>query len=444
MKKLFIGLILISLCLSNFSLFVSAQEIELQKRNMYYTNIVLDSVNKEKVNSPTTDFELPANDPLVLNQKILKELEAESKLGEKYPSYFSGTYVNESGEFVVLLKENNKENQNHINNIVNGEFLKIKEAMYSYNELYNLKSQVFDTIITLKKNMNANCEDLNAVLKDCVGVGILDDKNIVAVDILNLTQDKIDIFKEYIIDSPMLTFQSSKTVIESNSDEETFYPGQCVYNGTRGGTSCSIGFRAWKLKEDGTYAYGFVTAGHAAAVGDEMLWAPILTPEAVIGTVICSQTSGSVDAAFVEFYNDLTTYSLAEYAYYTDDDGNSSSTRDKISKNTYFTSIPVGHDVLKNGKATFRTSGEVKSSSYDATYGDNDEYNITDMIQANYKSDNGDSGGIVYALYEENAPHYLLLGIHAAANRNQFLGIYRRTYCVKIQNIKNAFDIHIH
>lgn len=442
MKKFFISLILTGICLSNFSLFASAQEIEHEKRNSYYTDIVFDSIEKEKTDPSVADIDLPSNDPIVLNQKILEELEKETEFGEKYPSYFSGTYLNNSGEFVVLLKDSSLDNREHIKDIVNGESLKFEKATYSYDELYDLKCQISDTIIQLKKNTKSNCEEVNSILKDCVGVGIIDDKNIVAVDILNLTQDKVVIFKKYIMDSPMITFQSSDAIIESNSNDQTFYQGQCIYNGTSGG-SCSIGFRAWKLKEDGTYAYGFVTAGHAGDVGDDMLWAPIADPSTVIGTVVCSQISGSVDAAFVEFYYGMATYTLDEYAYYTNDDGGTSSTKDKISKNTYFVSIPVGYEVFKNGKTTYRTSGTVKSSSYDTTYGDEDYY-ITDMIQTNYKSDNGDSGGIVYALYEENAPHYLLLGIHVASNSFHIGAINRRAYCVKIKNIMNDLDVHLH
>ena len=85
---------------------------------------------------------------------------------------------------------------------------------------------------------------------------------------------------------------------------------------------------------------------------------------------------------------------------------------------------------------TYRTTGKVKSSSYDST--DENGITITDCIMANYKAKPGDSGGIVYAEYTTG--DYLLAGIHKGSNE-AVLAWNRISVIVKAINIRSELGV---
>ena len=107
-----------------------------------------------------------------------------------------------------------------------------------------------------------------------------------------------------------------------------------------------------------------------------------------------------VDAAFVSFYSPY-----------------------KMTTNTAYKKNPLSDDIVilgkndyvqKEGGTTFWSAGTVTEVGVDKGFAMPDgsfEYNIQNLTVATYKSDTGDSGGIVYSQYLGE-----IAGIHIAGN----------------------------
>ena len=375
----------------------------------------------------------------LLHENMQKALKSEAAENQIYPDYYGGSYVNEKNEYVVLLTDNTKTCQEHIHNLYGSTKLIILPALHSYNELYELKNVVTNRIVELKNNVILSIQ-LDTLLNSYVGVGIDEENNELFVDIIDVTNEKIELFKEHICDSELIVFNECKDELEDASIA-TIYPGGCVMVKNKGEWfNMSVGFRAKKLNTNGTYSFGFVTAGHGADIGDDVCYYIQSTASAYyLGTVMNSQVSGSVDAAFIAI--DINNYPISTFAFYTDKNGGTSGTRDEISTTHYFIAAAQGTTVIKNGITTYRTEGKVITTSYDyisSTTGNT----ITDAVKADYVSDHGDSGGIVYGK-SGGSVDYLVAGIESAFYKG-FLGIGSYSVYIKVSNIKEAFNLYIY
>ncbi len=428
--------ILSSSCL----LVVSAAPIE----NNYYLETMYNAIQNDSFNDTDTDCldqSLFCGQIDVAYDNIMNFMENNAEEGKLYDDDFGGAYID--GESIVLyVSETDSKTIETIKSVSDYDNIVIKEATFSYDELYSIKSDITNKVIELKESEIQDA-DLISLLETYCGVGIDDKMNAVMVDIEDVSDEKIAIFKEFICDSEALIFYNGESK-QSFENTTTFAPGHkiYVYHQGEGWSSGSIGFRARKLISNGTYWYGFVTAAHVVEEDEQVFISNHHGDDFVMGRAIVSNLGGSVDASFVAINTDE--YEISTSAAYTDDDRSISGGRDVISTSVFFTSVSNGRELVKNGAATYRTTGTVKSSSYDAEVDYEDStVTLTDCIKSNYKRDHGDSGGIVYSLYRDTDTEYLLVGIHVAGS-NGFLGVGRTATVVKYTNIRDTLGISMY
>ncbi len=368
---------------------------------------------------------------------LIKHFDLEKQENEKLPNYVGGISIENENTIVVHLVRNNPETIEQIKDIADYDNILIKSAKYSYDELYNIKSKISENIQLLRNQDSIDNTGLRSLLDDFIGVGIDDSDNSIMVDIYNLTDEKIEAFKNNICDSEAVKFYNKDARLISESTM-ALYPGRNIYvRHESSWSTCSMGYRAFRLMADGTYAFGFVTAGHACELGDRVYFAKLDSVDAIIGTVVITQISGSADAAFVAVFTEE--FEVETAGYYTDKNGSVAGTKDKLSTTSMFVEVVTGREVVKNGQTTYRTEGKITSSSYDATYKSSDGTQtryITDCIEADYKSDSGDSGGVVYSMYQEGDSEYLIIGIHAASS-SSWLGLVHSATVIKQKNIQD-------
>jgi hypothetical protein len=230
----------------------------------------------------------------------------------------------------------------------------------------------------------------------------LDDKNCIAVEILNIDDSKIERFKYEANDSKAITFVAS----DGFSTDEATFPGQHLSNG--GGSS--IGYKAQRYLGNNDWEYGFVTAGHAIMRFQNATQQNNI----IVGTCTDRKYDGALDAAFVRTNSGYTTSRYTLNGYY-------------ISGS--WTVPAVNSTVYKEGSSTGWTSGKVISNSTNQTISG---IFCTDILSANYNSLPGDSGGIVYT------PSGSVVGIHKAGPTGGGTGT---RYVVKAGNISAYLNV---
>lgn len=345
----------------------------------------------------------------VLEYNVMMDNYEEKNSGEvNYPDYYAGAYIDDAGELVVCSVSDNKQNSEKIEQAVERDDVKIVEKKYSYNELLNLKDLIEQKI----KRSNEKSELLNSI----IAIGIDDKNNQVVVEVLNLSANQKEELKSM--------FGNSNKIMIKNKTEEmqprttslaagmSTYYCDGVYN-----HFYSIGYKAFRLTPSGEFEYGFVTAGHSNDVGYTMKYG-----SDEIGTITGRTYSGSVDASFVKITN--SNYSMSNNIYYTD----------KVADGSHYISyMPVGATVYKVGATTQLTEGNVTYSSITIYYTGN-QGTFTDFLGTSLVSRGGDSGGLVYAPYDDA---YLVVGILASGSDSS-------SSACKCGNIENAMGVYIY
>lgn len=339
------------------------------------------------------DFLAKQENAYLSYEKLMKSFNTKmGALDSDYPDYYCGSYIDDKGELVIYVKDTSKSKDLILQNItqVLGEknFI-VKFVEYSYNEL----NSVMETLNAFK------LENPDNTIANNFNIYWLSDRdNNVVVELNDMSEDQIALFKKEVIDSPIIIFKpSSGTPVK----EANVNPGQKISTSSANG---SMGYRA---KKNG--AVGIVTAGHLASLNKT-----ININGANIGKVTARQESGSVDAGFVKITN--TSYTPTNTL---------NGTSNKLSTTT---SKPGSGTVInKLGYSTGATSGKVLSTNVTVTL---DGITHTNLTSADYSSSAGDSGGIIYSYISSTNTRYTL-GIHCAA-----VGSTR--YYVKADEINSA------
>lgn len=194
-------------------------------------------------------------------------------------------------------------------------------------------------------------------------------------------EEKIKEFKENVCDSDAIVFAQGFGAIETQS---SWSPGQPARNASDQG-ALTLGYRA---KFGSTI--GIVTAAHAVKMGEELIWNGDRFAKATIRNL-----GGSCDAVFCKMIN---SHDATNTLYGT---GNTLSTT--------ISEPGVGTTINKIGFTSGHTSGRVVATDVSA---DTDTgVFLTNLTEATYDSEGGDSGGIVYS-YIGSTNTRLTLGIH--------------------------------
>lgn len=297
--------------------------------------------------------------------------------------YIHGDFEKEKQKAVSLVGDGNVE---------------YKKAEFSFSYLTKLMDELNEFVLN-KKNPSVS-GNFNVF-------GLRDAENRIVVELKELNDNKIQEFKNSVVNSPAIKFVQSEGEIVLKVD---LYPGCEVRAGTSSG---SFGFRARRNSDS---QVGMLTAGHVISVGEG---ARTGSNPTIIGTCSASQMSGSIDAAFIPitFPNNYVPTNILCGA------------SDVLSTST--DELTGGATVYKIGKVTGLTSGQVISSSTSVTYSG---VTLTNIVSTSYAAAVGDSGGIVYSIDAGNVRP--TVGLHFA---NTVSG--STSYYAKADEVLSAFGL---
>lgn len=266
---------------------------------------------------------------------------------DEYIDDYAGSFVKD-GKLVILKtnKQNNfdtyKLNNDFQENIVKFSMNQLNDTM---NDINLYKKYNGDTYIA--KQFNFYWIDI--------------ENNRIVVEFDELNEFNVNLFKKNVLDSECIVFKQIET---QPKEEVNVSPGSKIVIGS---SSSSVGYRATK-----NGVKGLVISGHAGNVGSK-----VYSNGSLIGTIQTKKNSGSVDAAFVKT-NSNAVLSNSVYG-------------GTLSNNVQ--NLSVGTQVFKRGFSTGTTSGKVTKSNVTVTF---NGVSFFGLVGANYKSDNGDSGGLVF------------------------------------------------
>ncbi|MBD5089647.1 MAG: hypothetical protein HDT30_12720 [Clostridiales bacterium] len=333
-----------------------------------------------------------------------------TEVGEEpnYPDYYAGAYVDSEGMLTVCTTSMAKKIKNKIYDATESKEIKIEEKENSYDELLKVKSFIEEKISNISKE--------KGVLEDICAVAIDDKNNVVVVEVRNLNELKQRNLESLFGDSDQIEYKNRDKDIKPVS--KSLSAGMRTYYSSDGWDHLySIGYKAFRITSSGEFQYGFVTAGHGNSVGYVMKY-----DGDEIGRITGREFSGSVDASFVQVTN--IEYEMTNNIYYTEDVANGG---------YYLSYLPVGYPVYKVGATTQLTSGEVTYSSITIYYTDN-LGTFTDFLDTSLISGGGDSGGLVFAPYDDD---FMVAGILAESDDTS------SSVC-KCGNIEDTMGVYIY
>lgn len=298
-----------------------------------------------------------------------------------------------------------------------GDSINYEQCNVSLQELDKIKESIADYWTNYKSSTDIA---MNELVESIVSIGISPKQNAVFVLISDCSEEKIELFRERIVDSDYIVFENSKEIYSSATSLTS--GSQVVIHCEDGDYSYSLGFRCKRLLSNSSYEYGFVTAAHGTHTG-----ALVYTPEMeLIGTITKKKFTdgGTVDVAFVKI--DTTKYSISNSLLnYTG--GSLTSGGVKTNFETTDTVYKVGHETELTAGTITGVGGVVYVKDF--------RVYIYDVCRATYDSTEGDSGGVVYEKVNDTTRN--VAGIHFCTNDEY-------SFFATIPNIKSELGITLY
>ncbi len=346
-----------------------------------------------------------------------KHQKLRNELTPDYPDYYAGAYIQEDGKLVVLLTEVSKTHSDSICSLTRSSDVIFKTASVPYNDLVSHRDDIIQTYESLKNNSLENriADDLSTLLNSFIGIGIEEQNNRIVVTLTDTSAENIDSFRKYLSSYEHIFFEQSGGAEKHTS----LSPGGgiLVYDNV-GDHTGSIGYRSFRPLGSRTL-YGFTTAAH---VVNSTYPESVYTLNRVLcGNVSTLQYGVTIDAAFVQTTSDFTVTNQTPSG--------------KIIASSWFTSIPEGMSVIMHGKTSGELSGVVRNNAYHFTTSDG--VNLTDMLRCSYDAKFGDSGGVVFSLYNGD---YAIVGIHHG-QVSAIQALNGRSIVSKAQNIDTTLNV---
>ena len=302
-----------------------------------------------------------------------------------YPDYYGGLYANENGELVILVtEESGNAYQKDLSQRCRSNNFIVKECKYSYNELFN----VINKLEAFQKN-EANKERMSSL--KFYGFSLTDNLNAICVQLGDISEENITRFKNEVMDFPSIIFEKSAPIVF----EAFVNAGQDILGAivSGNGSAGSVGFRAKRNTSAGVPLSGIVISGHVIKkVGNPVYLGSTTTN--IIAECQALQFSGDVDAAICFNKNGY--------------EGSNHINNSFLDLVPQTAELYIGATANMNGRNT-TSSGMVTSTYASITIGG---ITLSGIIQANYLSQGGDSGAIVYNEKSQIA------GIHDAGPAN--------------------------
>lgn len=333
----------------------------------------------------------------LINSYKVKEKSLKSSVSA-YPDYFGGAFINGDGKLVVYSTKESDTTKTNLRSVL-GETsnnIIIKPCKYTYQELSSIIDELNDY-----KLSNPDSE----VAKNFNQYALKDSDNSIEVLLDDYSDDQIELFKKEVCDSEAILFDKGGEAVDTATNVNA--GDKC--SSQRGWAS--VGYR---VKKDGKV--GIVTAAHFAQSNDNLAY-----NGSDFSKCVYRVNSGSVDAAFCEITD-------SNYA----PTNTLSGTNNTLS--TTISEPGVGTVINKIGAKTNQTSGKVTSTNSTITFSG---VTFTNLTQADYKADYGDSGCPVYS-YISSSNTRLTLGLHKGISTTNGVPDGKYSYFVKARLINSS------
>lgn len=318
-----------------------------------------------------------------------KETPVVANANSNYPGYYGGAYVNDNNKLTILVTGNIENHRAEFVKRCGSENIVLEKCKFPFVKILN-------QIDRLKKYLdkNPNC--------NITGYALRDKENFLEVFIESADETTINRYKKLFSETEMLKFSKGKRGIA----EVDIKPAGFLTMGGANNPWASVGFRASSgLKK------GFVTAGHAYNVGDNVELNGIS-----VGKCTKSQQFGSVDASFCEVTNstyvpsntiDFTSYNLST----------------KVAEAAYNTNVSLAGAMsgIRTGRVSSTSSSQIFNS-----------IRFYDIVETDYISTGGDSGGLIFITGTDGVKY--TGGIHVGV-------VGGKKYYSKANNVLNALGV---
>ncbi len=291
--------------------------------------------------------------------------------------YYGGAYINDDGNLVVCVTDDSPANCSEVQTFTGNTDIIIQPVNYTYNTISQEQAritEIFDLMRTAPVVANeADSSALNELVASLRGTYIDEERNVLVVEIEELTNEKIIAFTEYFSDETFIEFEQGYT----NTTTSAWNPGRKIYTSTS--SWLSTGYPVYFTNSDGEQERGFITAGHSFDEGDIVYRSSGRSN--VLGICVASAFSGDTDAALIQITS--SSYDISEITYF-----------DDVTLSSVSYSLPAqGSTIYKEGAKSETTSGTVSSRSATVYYTD---VTITDVLKTTALNLGGDSGGVAY------------------------------------------------
>ncbi len=287
------------------------------------------------------------------------------EIEDSFPDYYGGSYINTSGELVVLVTENglrSRGNLEVISNIANDPI--IESCKYAYIELNSVMDSIMTNLIELREAKTSYAEQV-----ECWAID--DEKNCIYVYLKECDDEVIEWFKRDISNSDSIVFKQSNGV----SEDEVNYSGQGVFR--VGPIYFSAAFRVRRSTDDG-FKYGFITCAH----GNSLESTIYDDNNNYLGTVKLRRYGGAYDVSYVEMNSSTDFLNTITSTPYT-----------LRGTNDYICYPTSGDTVYLYARYNKGSSGTVTSTN--VSFIDGNGVSFSGLVGSNYQSQNGDSGGLI-------------------------------------------------
>lgn len=284
-----------------------------------------------------------------------------------YTEEYAGCYLDESGDLNLMLVESVNDGNNSLNENIN-----ILNATFSYNELFQIKEILSDSMIELGIS----------------SIGISQQNNVVDIYLEDAERENlvIDFLKDYCLyERNSINFLQEEEIIKNSSEAlagtQTYYNYGFLWLSKASGT---IGANAI---DNQTGEKGIITNAHVAVEDKTMKHS-----NGTIGTRTKGWHSGTIDAAFVPF-NNQNNWDLSGDATWGDESVSYGNVR--LGSEDY---IVEGYPTTKIDYTSGENDGYIVYTDYNCTlsYDDETDTTISNCFYYSNQSLSGDSGGPVY------------------------------------------------
>lgn len=310
----------------------------------------------------------------VIYNEMLHKMGIDDSCGDRYPSYYCGAYINDSGILVVKTTDECSARK-MLSSINNGDDVILEEGTVPLNRL---NKTVMDINLILQNN---------PTIISCVYTDIFKEKVIVCMN--ELSEESIKKIRQNLDYNELLIFCSNDCCTR-----ETNLGGAYKITSTDNNGNSTIGFAA----TDNSGNKGYVIAGHAGDfIGEYFKYNGTIIGSVTQTNYINSSTTA--DAAFVKSNGNFTPSKWLR-------------TGEKLSSaQTYEYAVNTLIDMC--GYVSGWQSGYITSTNMTVS----GTVTLTKQVYASYLSEGGDSGApvMIYDYEDDGVISYALIGIHVGS-----------------------------